>query len=200
MFRGFSRALAWVCGGVWTLASCTSPAPDPGLASGAEAGGHAVSLGVGASLAGAAGGAGMAGSNGLPSADGGVSTDDTSNLPRDPRTGCRLTKSPVTFPVDGACDASEPRKIGQIGDPLPEGAGYFVTCDSQPLTAAASCVGLPNDIFGACSLRRCEATHSYPQGCRLLLPSENPSYAGAPQVCDCIWDEWVGKVWWSCGI
>jgi hypothetical protein len=61
---------------------------------------------------------------------------------------------------------------------------YAVTCESQPLDAPG-CKGVPNDIWGPDTMRRCEGTVSYPEGCVVYLPSENPYYAGTQQRCTC---------------
>jgi hypothetical protein len=107
-------------------------------------------------------------------ADGGAVSDAGS---------CGTVDSPFAtrYPEDGPCDDSAPvRSASWQGH---RGA-YVVTCDSAP-TAAHGCKGIPNDVWGRCSLRRCESTETYPEGCTVYMPTENPYYPGSPQACSC---------------
>ena len=101
------------------------------------------------------------------------------------------------FPEDGPCDDSEPARVAAGAVPPHR---YAVTCDARSLDEPG-CKGLPNDIWGRCALRRCEAQVSYPAGCRVYLPSENPNFAGTPQECTCSPSPFPGEpAQWTCGL
>jgi hypothetical protein len=89
--------------------------------------------------------------------------------------------APRTFPDSGLCDDSEPQR-GISGQPAPD--GYVIYCDPQPL-GTRGCDGVPNDIWGTCSLRRCPARATYPEGCSVNLPTKSMFILGGPQTCVC---------------
>jgi hypothetical protein len=106
------------------------------------------------------------------------------------------TDFPRNYPDAGECDDSEPARVDE-GKAIKQ--GYAVTCDSQALDAGG-CEGLPNDIWGRCSLRRCEAKRSYPEGCIVWLPTQNPYYPGSAQNCTCMPSTSSHELRWSCGL
>jgi hypothetical protein len=98
--------------------------------------------------------------------------------------GCEARESVfvTAFPADGPCDDTEPV---QVSMPSEAKGRYAVTCEPQPLDQRG-CKGVPNDSWGRCVLRHCEGKVSYPEGCTVYLPHENPYYPGSPQQCTCM--------------
>jgi hypothetical protein len=104
--------------------------------------------------------------------------------------------SPRDYPDGGACDDSEPARVAEHA--LIK-RGYALTCESQALDATG-CEGVPNDIWGRCSTRRCEAKVGYPEGCVVWLPTQNPYYPGSAQSCTCAPSVQGTKLRWLCGL
>jgi hypothetical protein len=103
-----------------------------------------------------------------------------------------ITTRPRTFPADGPCDDSEPVR-GKFT--LTPSGHYIVTCDAQPLDEPG-CIGVPNDVWDACALRRCEPTVSYPKGCNLIMPTANPHFSSTADHCECT--DASGELHWTC--
>lgn len=112
--------------------------------------------------------------------------------------GCEKTDSPfvTAYPDSGPCDDSEPIRAATGADAM---GHYAVTCEPQPLDQPG-CKGVPNDSWARCALRRCEAKVSYPEGCSVFLPHENPYYPGSPQSCRCMLVPGSDKLSWVCPI
>lgn len=112
--------------------------------------------------------------------------------------GCAKNDSPfvTSFPDSGPCDDSPVLRIGAGVDTH---GRYAVSCDSQA-PEMPGCQGIPNDLWGRCVLRRCESTESYPEGCAVQLPHENPYYPGSPQACVCMRVSPDMPLNWTCGL
>ena len=104
------------------------------------------------------------------------------------------------FPDAGPCDDSRIIRIAAGEAPPKDVLGqYALTCDAVT-PGSEACVGLPNDIWGACALRRCASTESYPRGCMVYLPTQNPYYPGPGQACDCTNVPGETQLRWLCGL
>lgn len=82
------------------------------------------------------------------------------------------------------------------GLPLPKTPCF--TCDPVPPGGAAGCGGPLPKLWGYDGSGIPEGV-SYPVGCTVLLPVENPFYAGSAQPCDCSAFA-MPSPGWSCGL
>jgi hypothetical protein len=60
-----------------------------------------------------------------------------------------------------------------------------VSCTATASTTTARCTGNPADPWGGPDAKPSATDSSYPVGCRITYPHENPYYPGSPQTCDC---------------
>jgi len=126
-------------------------------------------------------GRGASGSNAAGSSTAGAGCDQVASA------------SPTSYPDSGPCDDSAPLRVSAGANTL---GHYAVTCESQA-PGRPGCKGLPSDTWGRCVLRRCPSTETYPLGCIVHLPHENPFYPGGPQTCECS-DAFDAEPSWLC--
>lgn len=104
-----------------------------------------------------------------------------------------LSRPRVDWSDAGDCDDSAPAKTSSL---MRDMTGYQILCD--PLEVAEQgCKGLPNDLWGSCSLPRCDTDTAYPVNCVVGLPTHNPRYPGI-QSCRCTAQS-DGTASWICG-
>lgn len=120
--------------------------------------------------------------------------------PADAGVDCSPIQAGATLPnhiSGGPCDDRDPEHVADLTR-VPLGT-YAIDCDPQPLDAAG-CKGIPTDIWSRCAHDQCAARHSYPEGCNLVLPSQNPNYPGPGQGCACMRSFGSDQVMWTCGL
>ncbi len=115
--------------------------------------------------------------------------------------GCSSTEaekpgaSMVTAVDAGGADGSSVHSC-PVGLPLPTTPCF--TCDPVPPGGAAGCGAPLPKLFGWDGSGIPEGV-SYPVGCTVLLPVQNPFYPGSAQPCDCITFATPSPSW-SCGL
>lgn len=116
--------------------------------------------------------------------------------------GCSSTEaeepgadSTVTADDAGSVDGSAVHAC-PVGLPLPKAACF--TCDPVPAGGDAGCGGPLPSLWGFDGSGIPEGV-SYPVGCTVFLPVENPFYRGSAQTCDCSTFATQSPSW-SCGI
>jgi hypothetical protein len=104
------------------------------------------------------------------------------------------TNSPVTM-TDAGSDGSSMHACPG-GLPLPKTPCF--TCDPVPPGGDAGCGGPLPKLWGFDG-SGIPGGVSYPVGCTVLLPVENPYYPGGPQGCQCSTFA-MPSPGWTCGI